>query len=567
MSRAPRVLFFVCCLFAILSNTHLPSQSATQNNAPKFGGRLVVSKSAGPRSFNRLLAFDEQTVTVTNCLMGALVRINRQTQLPEPELAHSWKASADGKTLTFKLRANIKFTDGATLSADDVIFTFQLINDPKLNTAVSDQFNVAGQRVQVRKDDLFTVSFVFPQAYAAAVRLFDGIPILPRHKLEADYRAGKFEQVWSLATPPDQIVGLGPFKLKSFVAGQRVVLERNPHYWRTDGAGRRLPYLDELVFTLDPDRNTQLLKFQKGETDLLSPVNADDVAALRPLEQQGQIRLVNLGPSLIREVFWFNQNLAKADPVKQSWFTNADFRRAISHAIDRSAIVKLVFAGEAAPQYGFLSVGDKLWHNPKVRQYPLDQTRARALLTGAGFRYDGKTLRDAQGHAVAFTLVTNAGNALRQKMTALIQADLAQLGIQVTIAPLESRALLARIGEGANYEACLLAVVSGDADPAAHMNILDSHGNGHWWQPNQTSPATPWEARLDELMKRQLVTLNVAARKRLFDEAQTIMAEQQPFIFLASRHLIVAARSHVGNLKPALLPDFVLWNCEELYRR
>ena len=157
MSRVPRALFLAGLLFAALLGSRLLQRAATQTNPPKFGGRLVISKSAGPRSFNRLLAFDEQTITVTNCLMGALIRINRQTQQPEAELAQSWKASADGRTLTFKLRPNVKFTDGATLSADDVLFTFQLINDAKLNTAVSDQFNLAGQRVQARKDDLFTV--------------------------------------------------------------------------------------------------------------------------------------------------------------------------------------------------------------------------------------------------------------------------------------------------------------------------------------------------------------------------------------------------------------------------
>ncbi|MDX2032212.1 MAG: ABC transporter substrate-binding protein [Blastocatellia bacterium] len=531
----------------------------------------MVSKSAGPRTFNRLLSFDDQTTTINNCLMGALIRINRQTQQPEPELAESWKNSPDGKTLLFRLRPNIKYSDGATLSADDVIFTFQIINDPKISTALSGQFEIGRKRVEVRKVDLFTVSFTFPVAYAAAVRLFDGVPILPRHKLESIHREGRFEQAWTLATPPDQIVGIGPFKLKSYVPGQRVVLVRNENYWKTDAAGRRLPYLDEIVFNIDPDRNTQLLKFQRGETDLLSPLNADDAAALAPLEQQGKVRITNLGPSLIREILWFNLNSGKpgVDPVKLSWFQNTGFRRAISHAIDRHAIANLAFSGKAAPQWGFLSAGDKLWHNPKVALYPHDSARALALLAASGFRYqpDKNTLLDSQGHPVSFTLTTNAGNALRQKMASLIQEDLAHIGIKVTLAFLESRALLSRIDEGASYDACLLAVVSGDADPTSHMNILASHGSNHWWHPRQSRPATPWEDRIDQLMNRQMITLAHGARKKLFDEVQAIMADQQPFVFLASRHLLIAAKPDIGNLKPALLPDFVLWNPEELYRK
>jgi peptide/nickel transport system substrate-binding protein len=152
-------------------------------------------------------------------------------------------------------------------------------------------------------------------------------------------------------------------------------------------------------------------------------------------------------------------------------------------------------------------------------------------------------------------------------MSALIQADLARLGIKVNLATLESRALLSTINESLNYEACLLAIVSGDTDPTSHVNILSSRGMTHWWRPRQAKPATDWEARIDDLMKRQMSTLDPTGRKKLFDEAQTILAEQQPFIFLVSRHLIVASKTGIGNLQPALLPDFVLWNCEELYRQ
>ena len=578
MSRKTSLLTLIFCLILVIpiaSHSGAWGDSA-RSESGKRGGRLVISKSAGPRTFNRLLSFDDQTITVTACLMGHLVRINRQTQQPEAELARSWKSSPDGKTLTFYLRREVKFSDGAAFTADDALFTFQVISDPKINSPGADLFNLEGQRVQAEKLDSYTIRFTFPVAYASAARLFDGIPMLPRHILEPAYREGKFEQAWTLSTPPERIAGLGPFKLKAYLPGQRVVLARNEHYWKTDAAGRRLPYLDEIVFNLDPDRNTQLLKFQQGETDLLSPVNAEDVASLAGLERQGRIKVFNLGPSLIRELLWFNLNDGKQgngqpylDPVKLGWFKEAKFRQAISHAIDRAAIVNLVFAGKADPQWAFLSAGDRLWFNPGVKKYPYDLNRARGLLAETGFRFqaDKKLLLDPQGRPVTFSLITNAGNALRQKMGAMIQDDLAKLGIKVNLAFIESRALLARINNSLNYEACLLAVASGDVDPNSHLNLLLSQGANHWWHPNQPRPATAWEARIDELMKRQMGALNPPARKKLFDEAQAILAEQQPFIFLASRHLIVAAKTDIGNLKPALLPDFVLWNCEELYRK
>jgi peptide/nickel transport system substrate-binding protein len=178
------------------------------------------------------------------------------------------------------------------------------------------------------------------------------------------------------------------------------------------------------------------------------------------------------------------------DPVKLSWFKEAQFRRAVSHAIDRQALVNLAFAGKATPQYGFLSASDKLWFNANVRKYPYDLARAKSLLADAGFRYvpDRQVLLDPRGQAVTFTLMTNAGNALRQKISTLLQADLAKIGIKVNLAFIEARALLARINESFNYEACLLAVASGDVDPNTHLNFLFSHGANHWWYPKQAQP-------------------------------------------------------------------------------
>ena len=573
MTKQQSVLYLILAVF-IFTSCQAPT---TPPRTSKFGGRVVISKSAGPKTFNRLLSFDDQTNTITNCLMGTLVRINRQTQQPEPELATTWQASPDGKALTFTLRRDVKFSDGKPFTSDDVLFTFQLVNDEKIASSAADSFNFDGKRVTVEKVDEHTVRFTFPQALATAERLFDGVPMLPKHQLEAAHREGKLADAWNLATPPEQIVGLGPFKLKSYEAGQRVTLVRNENYWKKDESGKTLPYLDELVFSLDADRNTQLLKFQNGETDLFSPLNADDVKMLAGLEKQGIFKLHDLGPSLIREVFWFNLNDGKdaktgkpfVDPIKRTWFANQKFRQAISHAIDRTALVNLAFAGKAAPQWGFSSAGNKSWFTADIAQYPYDLNRAKALLTEAGFKFQDadKTLVDAQNHAVEFTLITNAGNALRQKMSAVMQEDLAKIGIKMNIAQIETKAVLGRINDSFDYDAAMLAIVSGDVDPNSDANILLSSGSSHWWYPNQKQAATPWEKRIDELMQQQAHALDAKQRKAQFDEVQKILAEEQPYLFLATRHLIVAAKTDIGNFKPALLPDFVLWNCEELYRQ
>lgn len=580
MQRKFSVALFVgLLLFAFACQ----KQSAPARTS-KFGGRLVVSKSAGPKTFNRLFSFDDQTNTITNCLMAGLIRINRQSQQVEPELAQNWQVSPDGKSIAFTLRRDVQFSDGKPLTVNDVLFTFQLINDPKIASAFTDSFQVDGKGVKVEKVDENSVRVTFPQAHAAVERLFDGVPILPAHQLTEAYQAGKFvaaegkeSEVWNLATAPEKIVGLGAFKLKEYVSGQRVVLTRNEHYWKKDESGKALPYLDEIVFTLEPDRNTQLLKFQNGETDIFSPVSADDLKVLSETEQQGKIKIHDLGASLIREVFWFNLNDGKnaqtgkpfVDPIKRSWFAQQKFRQAISHAIDRDAMVKVAFAGRAAPQYSFISSGDKLWFQPDIKQFAYNLTEARKLLSEAGFRWqdNDKTLVDAQSHPVEFTLLTNAGNALRQKMSAMMQEDLAKLGIKMNIGTLDTKVVLEQINQSFTYDAALLATSSGDVDPNAEMNILLSSGGSHWWHPQQKQPATTWEKEIDQLMQQQAMTVNTQERKNLFGKVQQIMAEQQPYIFLVTRNLLVAAKPDLGNFKPAKLPDFTMWNCEEIYRQ
>jgi peptide/nickel transport system substrate-binding protein len=571
--RIPFVALILVLVAGVGGTGHpIASQSGVRG---KRGGRIVISMSAGPTTFNRLFSDDAQTTAITDCLSGHLIRINRQTQQPEAELAQSWKTSPDGRKVTFSLRQGLKFSDGHAATADDVVFTFQLITDPRAETAQRDQFTIGGQRVQVAKIDASTVAFTFPAPQASILRLFDGVPIVPKHVLEPAYRAGRIKQTFILSTTPDQIVGLGPFRVKSVLAGQRVTLQRNDYFWKTASNGEKLPFLDELVISIDPNRSNVLLKFQNGETDLLSPMSADDAGALAQLERQGRIKVHDLGPSFIREVLWFNLNDGKQSPsgrspvdaVKLGWFKELKFRQAISHAIDRQAIVNLVFAGRATPQFAFLSAGDRVWFNPNVPRYPHDANRAKQLLSEAGFAYraDRKVLQDAQGRPVAFTLATNT-TPLRQKIAALIQEDLAKIGIRVSLATIESKALTARFEESFDYEAGLLAIQSGDTDPASNQNVLGSKGTQHWWYPKQTQPATAWEARIDELMRQLMTTVSATQRKRQFDEVQKIMAEQQAFIFLVSRHLMVASKTNIGNLKPALLPDFVLWNSEELFR-
>jgi peptide/nickel transport system substrate-binding protein len=553
----------------------LASADTEQSQIGRQGGRMTMPQLAGPKSFNRLLVNDQETITICDCITAPLITINRKTQQPEPALAESWTISNDGLVLTMTLRPGVRFSDGHPFTADDVLFTFQVLFDPKVNAPSASQLKLSNKPVTVEKVDDATVRFRFPAVHAAAERLFDGIAILPKHALERPYTEGKFETAWNLAARPSDVLSLGPFKLKEYVPGQRTVLERNPYYWKKDAKGNRLPYLDGLIFEIVPSRNTQVLKFRNGELDLLRPITAEEGQALKDLEKSGKMKIFNLGPSLINEIFWFNQNDRKnpqtgkpfVDPIKLAWFRQQKFRQALSYAIDRQAIIDLVFLGKATACWGPINKSNRAWFNSKIMTYEHNLPKARTLLQEAGFHYEKNQLKDAAHHTVEFTLITNAGNTLRQKMGTIIQGDLAKIGIKVQFAPIETRLLLSKIQETFDYEACLLALQSGDTDPTAEMAVLLSKGHSHWWNPRQDRPATNWEARIDDLMSRQLNVGNQADRKKLFDEVQQIMSEQQAFIYLVARDLMIAAHHRIGNLKPAVLYDFALWNCEELFIR
>jgi peptide/nickel transport system substrate-binding protein len=360
--------------------------------------------------------------------------------------------------------------------------------------------------------------------------------------------------------------------LKEYVSGQRLVLERNPYYWKADQKGQRLPYLDELVFLFVPSEDAQVIRFQSGETDVISRISAENFAVLGRQAQSRGYTMTGLGPGLEYNFLFFNLNdlggklpqIAK----KQAWFSKLEFRRAVSAAVDREGIVRLVYQGRAAPLWGQVTPGNRLWGNPSLPKPPRSLDRARQLLRAAGFnwRSDG-TLVDAGGEAVEFSIVSSASNAERMKMATLLQDDLKQLGMRVHVVPLDFRALLDRLLTTKDYEACVLGLGSGDADPNSDMNVWLSSGGTHLWNPAQSQPATPWEAEIDRFMKQQLVARKPAERKRLYDRVQQIVAENQPMIFLVSPDLLVGVKNGLGNFRPATLDHYTLWNVEELYWR
>jgi peptide/nickel transport system substrate-binding protein len=490
-------------------------------------------------------------------------------------LAKSWSVSKDGLTYTLHLRRGVRFSDGHPFDADDVIFTFQVYLDPKVNSTQRALLTINDRPIKVEKLDAVTVRFTFPQPHGPAERAFDVIGILPRHLLESAYREGRFEKLWTLADDPKNVVGLGPFRLKRAVPGQRILLERNPFYWKVDSQKQVLPYLDEIDFEVLPDQNAATLRLIDGQLDVLDKVLPDDYEFLMKSGSPKGISALNAGASLEYLFLVFNLNggtsTATQRPFvgreKLSWFSDVNFRRAISSAIDRASLINLVYHGAAHEILSQTSPGNKFWFNPKVAGYDLNIGRARQLLTGAGFRFrpnDG-ALMSPTGTRVEFTLITNADNRERTKIASLIQADLATVGIQVSFQAMEFNALVSKLLQTFDFEAGLMGLGGGDSDPGGEMNVWRSDGSLHLWHGGQQVPSTEWERRIDLLMKQQMNTTQRIVRKKAYDEVQQIVADQLPIIPLVSRDVLVAVRTRVGNMRPVVMAPYALWNSEELY--
>jgi peptide/nickel transport system substrate-binding protein len=574
-----------CLALLVLASFHSFAYSAPQAPQPgeelqitnhevgRYGGVLTVGQRSEPKTLNPATAADAPSREVIGRLTADLIHINRASQQTEPALAKSWTVSKDGRAFTVNLRHGLRFSDGQPFDADDVLFSFGVYLDENLHSPQRDLLVVGGKPIEVQRVNQYTVRFTLAQPYAAAERIFDSLAMMPRHLLEKSYREGKFAQTWSLGASPAEIAGMGPFRLKEYVPGQKIVLERNPYFWKADRNRNRLPYLDELIFLFVGNEDAQVLRFQAGDTDLISRLSAENFVILSKEASTRGIELFDLGPSLEYNFLVFNLNDLTSKNLgeiaaKQPWFRDLKFRQAVSSTIDRDGIVKLVYAGRGAALWGNVSPSNKFWVDQALPHPSRSVDRARELLKSGGFSWKGDgQLVDGQGRAVEFSIITSTSNAQRTKMATIIQDDLSKLGMNVHIVPMEFRTLIDRVFQTDDYEASIMALGGGDADPNPEINVWLSSGPTHLWHLGELKPATDWEAQIDQLMRKQMVELKYKERKQLYDQMQEIIAANVPFVFLATPNILVGAKKNLANFKPAILEPTTLWNVEQLYYR
>jgi peptide/nickel transport system substrate-binding protein len=314
-----------------------------------------------------------------------------------------------------------------------------------------------------------------------------------------------------------------------------------------------------------------VVRFQAGDSQIISGLSADNYAALEPEQKTRHFKLYDAGPGLEYNFLMFNLNddLEGRLPEiarKQKWFRDVRFRQAISAAIDRAGIVRLVYRNRAVGLATHVSPGNKAWFDSSVPVPGRSLPDARELLKAAGFNWKAdNTLLDSSGQPVEFSIVVSSSSTQRNQIATLVQADLKAIGIAASVVPVEGRSANDRVLNTHDYEAILMGLVSGDADPTPDMNILVSNGQTHLWRLGEKTPATPWEAELDQLMQKQLVTLNYQQRRKIYDRVQEILAQQLPMVYLASPNILVGAQENLGNFRPAIIEQYTFWNAEELF--
>ena len=539
------------------------------------GGELVLAAYYGQRSLNPYTATYPSSAEITGLLYDGLVRINGATQKIEPALCERWEFLENGHILKLHLRHGLRWSDSVPISAADVAFTFNDIvfnRSQKLST-LSTLWADSDSLPRMTIIDSLTIECRTGSTCISILNCLT-FPVLPYHKYAKYVASGIFPAALSVRTNPDSIVCSGPFVFESYIPGQKIILARNPLYYRTDALGTHLPYLDKIVFTTVSDHADAALMFARGETDYLAGI-AVDKAILDSAKKPQQFSTHTPGPARGTTVLTFNQNTALdptsgkpfVDSNKTALFTNAIFRKAISTGLNRQNMIGRAFGGEGTVLTGPLSPSDNRYASTDVALYPFSKVKAQQLLKDGGFTLseNKNVLTDPCGNVVSFSLLVSGGNAAQLTLADCIRTDCAALGIRITIDTLEYAEIISKLSVGPYaWDAALLSF-SGSMDPWTLRTIWHSRGAFHLWYPDQHAPLPPWQASIDSIFDVAGCQSSDAQKTILYDRWQRIASEELPFIFLVAPERILAISNKVKNICPSVYGG-LLHNIEWLYK-
>ena len=495
---------------------------------PAHGDTIVVGSIGDASNLIPLLASDASSHQIAGLVYNGLVRYDQNLKL-EGELAESWEVSADGQTITFHLRHGVKWHDGAPFTAADVMFTYQLIIDPKTPTAY------AGDFVQVKEAkviDPYTFQVVYEQPFAPALASW-GLSILPKHLL-----AGKDITKSPLSRHP---IGTGPYMFDQWLSGEKIELTANPDYFEGQ------PYIDRYRYRIIPDSATMFLELKAGNLDWmgLTPIQYDRQTAGKKFKGK-----FNKYRYLSFSYTYLGYNL------KNPLFQDRRVRQALSFAINKQELIDGVLLGYGRVATGPYKPDTWFYHQPETT-YPYNPEKAKQLLREAGWEdHDGDGRLDKDGKPFAFTVMTNQGNALRAQTAEIIQRRLEEIGIKMKIRIVEWSAFINEFIDKRKFEAVILGWTTGQ-DPDM-FDIWHSSKTG----PKELNFISYKNPEVDRLLEKGRHTFDREERRKYYDRFQEILAEEQPYTFLYVPESlpIIAARFHGVKPAPAGISyNFIKW--------
>jgi peptide/nickel transport system substrate-binding protein len=502
-----------------------------EDDRPAYGDALIEGSIGEPSVLIPMLAGDSASHEVAGLVFNGLVKYDTDLNIIG-DLAESWDISKDGLAMTFHLRKGVMWTDGVEFTADDVMYGYKTIIDPRTPTAYSEDFK------QVKKAevlDRYTFRVTYEKPFAPALSSWaSALVILPKHLLE-----GKDITKSELTRNP---VGMGPYKLNKWIAGQELILDSNRQYFE----GR--PYIDHFIYRVIPDPATMFLELQTGGIDMMG---------LTPIQYTKQT-----------ETDFFRKNFCKfrypqfaytymAFNLKHPFFKDKRVRQAIAYAIDKSEIIDVVLFGLGSPATG--PYVPNTWpYNPNVKKYEYNPEKAKQLLEEAGWKdTDGDGILDKDGRPFKFTILTNMGNKLRMNTATIIQWKLAQIGIQVEIRALEWSTFINEFVDKRRFEAVILGWSIG-LDPDQY-DIWNS-GKTKEKEFNFASYSNP---EVDRLLEEGRRTFNIEERKKAYFRIQEILAEDLPYIFLYVPDATPIVSARFKGIRPS--PIGITYNLPKWY--
>jgi len=532
--RSTALILFLLLIFfsACEEKTESPAVPApaapTDVAVPAYGDAIVDGSIGDASTMLPALASDSASRDIIGLVFNGLVKYDKDLSLVG-DLAESWDISPNGLTITFHLRRGVKWHDGRPFTAQDVMFTYELMIDPKTPTAYAEDFKQV-EKAEVVDDHTFRVTY--PRPFAPALASW-GFSIMPAHLLK-----GQEVTTTPLSRQP---VGTGPYIFKEWQTGQQIVLEANPEYFE----GR--PYISRYVYRIIPDLATMFLELKSGGIDRMG---------LTPIQYQRQTNDPEFEKNFKKYRYLSFAYTYLGFNLLDPKFKDRLVRQAIAFAIDKEEIIEGVLLGLGRPANGPYKPGH--WaYNEKVKPYPYDPAKAKQLLAEAGWRdIDQDGVLDKEGQPFQFTIITNQGNKQREMTALIIQQRLEQIGIRVKVRTIEWAAFLKEFIEKKNFEACILGwTIPMDPD------LFDV------WHSSKTRPGelnfvSYKNEEVDRLIDQGRYTFDQAERKQAYDRLQEILHEDVPYVFLYVPDAlpVVAARFHGIEPAPAGINyNFIKW--------